>query len=237
MTYSAYVATTDNIDKSTISREELQALSNHSNSQVTETGTPPADPQAQVKQLSNNLVEDYFNINVLNYSRVPRGSEADRWAAAGLSRHILKDSEYDSNFNKARVDGAREEQTGRVNGFLSQVRDVHVESEIPVLERWVAALTKSLNDNGGDDGDGDGQDTTDGSGGTDTLPNFEPGEEPLWGDGGENDPLWGDVVTPADDPFGGNDPLWGSANDSVLSNPYDPSAVDIGIGNDSSIVG
>lgn len=142
MNYSAYVAYKGT--SGTLSAEEYRNLSSSSNPQVVQNSSVPVDPSSQVEEMASEQVDSYMESNTYQYADTPRGSEMDRWATMGLINHVMKDQYFDSTFNKARVDGGREELSGRVNGLMGQIKNVHVLSEIPVLESWVDALTKSL---------------------------------------------------------------------------------------------
>jgi hypothetical protein len=123
---------------------EFLDLTEASNPIIIQDSAITDNPQSRTNNLYGEQVDYYTNLNNLHYSSRPRGSTSNKFRSTGKVPSDYRSATAEQQISKSKIDGARQEFTGRMNGLSSQIKDVHLDSEVSTLDKWINAIHQTL---------------------------------------------------------------------------------------------
>jgi hypothetical protein len=127
-------------DETQLTFDQYSALDASSNVALVQSGMPAVDLSYFINNLLDAQTLNYEVLNTLQNAPRPRGLLGYEEMIRGMVSHLFRDAPSDEAINSVKVDGSREEHTSRVAGLLSQLKAVHLNSEIPTLSEWATFI-------------------------------------------------------------------------------------------------
>lgn len=130
---------TINLNELTTLRSDSSPNVSVSNTQVVEATVIPDGLSRQVNDYITDQSTNYYLYNYLTATSRPRGSVNSRYESQGVRPDALDTAQIESNFGY-RQEGYLDEYAARMAGLTKQQKEVHINSELKVLEEWANSI-------------------------------------------------------------------------------------------------